>query len=557
MPKEKASKLPFYSYVDGVTSGKIVAGRFIQQAVERFVKDVDKKDFVFDYKAGERMISFAGMCNHWKGPKAGTPFILDPHQHFYLIQKYGWMDRDGLPRFRRSFKEIARKTGKTTEAALEALFHMAKGVEEAAQVFVGATKEDDAVLTVNDAGRIATASPALKGRFRVMIHEPYVRRVIYEPRNAFMTYMTKGHDGTDISMGIGDECHDWPDATIRNRIELGMGNRLAPMFSTITTAGYNKFGYCYSSLRHSSIQILNGSMEDDQQLILIFEMDEEDNWEDETVWVKANPNIPHSTTQLKSLQAQYRKAKNEGGQMEVAFKTKNLNMWTDAVSVWIQDDVWMKNAHGINEDDLKEVDCYGGLYTSGTESLNCFVLYFPDVRGKEVFKLWTWLPEKFVKLQNDKVDYQKWVPGFITETPGTDADHQFIAKDVLDICLKYQVQVIGFEQTFAQFVAPELEGQGIIVMQINQGFNNLGQQTALFQKMAREGKIEHFKNPVFRYQIGNVVTHRNAKDGTEKPDRGASGPRIGAVSAALNAMVAKFEATKNQMSNFTFDSIKL
>ena len=549
-------KEPFYEYAQGVSSGKIVAGKLIKLAVQRFYKDLDRKDFVFDYKEGMRLVNFAKLCHHWKGPKKGTPIDFEPHQYFYLIQKYGWKNKEtGLPRFRRSFKEIARKQYKTTEAAVESLFHMAKGLEESAQVWCGATKEADAVLVVNDAGRIALASPELRSSFTVQIHEPYCRRVIYKKRDAFMTYMTaQPQDGADVSMGIGDECHDWSDSGTRDRIESGMGNRIAPIFSAITTAGFNKFSYCYSTLRATGIKILEGSQVDDEQLVMIYEMDEGDNWEDEKMWEKSNPNIRFSQTQLPYLRGQYTKAKNEGGKTEVNFKTKNLNLWTDSFEVWIQDDIWMNNAHGMTLESLKTVDCFGGLYTSASESLNCFVLYFPDVRGKQIFRVWSWLPEKYVKSNEDEIDYQKWVDeDFVIQTSGNAQDHKSIASDVLKICLEYQIQVIGFEKTFAQYVVPELEAEGYPMMEINQGFNNLGQQTDSFKKWAKEGQIEHFGNPVLRWHVSNTVTHRNKTDGAEKPDRGASGSRIGAVAACLNAMVAKYEATKEGiMNDFTF-----
>lgn len=552
----KKSKAPFWEYVEGVESGKLSSGKLMKLAVKRFISDVDKKDYIFNYDAGYRVIEFIEkFCHHWKGPNAGKPFVLDPHQHFYLIQKYGWMS-EGLPRFRRSLKMIARKTGKTTEAALEALFHMSKGIEESAQVFTCATKEDDAVLVVNDAGRIAMSSPALKPRFRCMIHEPYVRRVIFEKRNAFMTYMTKGHDGADISMGIGDECHDWPDASIRNRIELGMGNRLAPMFSVITTAGFNKYGYCYSSLRDSGIKILQGTQDDDQQLIVIFEMDEKDDWNDESKWIKANPNIPYSPTQLKNIQAQYIKAKNEGGEMEVAFKTKNLNMWTDASSVWVQDDTWTQNAHGGDTRGLLGRTCYGGLYTSSTESLNAFVLYFPGEQYHS-FLTWTWIPEKFVSKNSDNIDYRKWrVEGHVRETPGNSADHKVISRDVIEIIQQYDVRVIGFDKTFGQYVAPDIQACGYNVAEIYQGFSHLAQQTEEMEKLAKAGRIEHFNNPVFRWQMSNTVLHQNS-EGQKKPDKSASGSRIGVVSAALNAMAARFLLHKQFGElDLTFTSLK-
>jgi len=118
----KMSDEPLYQYVDGVLSGKEVVGKFMKLAVERFVRDCDKKNYIFDYEKGSRIIKFARLCNHWKGPKARTPLELDPHQHFYLIQKYGWTDPNtGLPRFSRTYKEIARKTGVTSAEDIRAL----------------------------------------------------------------------------------------------------------------------------------------------------------------------------------------------------------------------------------------------------------------------------------------------------------------------------------------------------------------------------------------------------------------------------------------------------
>lgn len=550
-------KLPFYEYVDGVIDGKLVVGNYMRLAVERFVKDRDKKDYIFDEKEGTRIISFAEkFCHHWKGPKMGKPILLEPHQHFYWMQKYGWRNPNtGLPRFRRSVKLIARKQYKTTEAAIESLFHMAKGIDQPAQVFTCATKEDDAVVVVNDAGRISQVSPKLKDKFRVSIHEPYVRRVFMN-NGSFMTYMTKGHDAVDISFGIGDECHDWPDAGIKNRIESAMGNRIAPMFSTISTAGFNKFGYCFNTLRDTGIKILKGVLEDDEQLIIFFEMDDGDDWKNKELWVKANPNLPYSPTHMPYLESEFKKALNEGGTTEVNFKTKNLNMWTDAPSVFIQDEVWMKNVYGTELKELENVPCYGGLYTASTESLNIFVLYFPKFKGElSAFLCWAWLPEKFIDENGDKMDYRKWVDsGNVTKTPGNSADHKFMSRDVIEICSRYNVMAVGFDKTFGQYVAPELDAEGIPVMEIYQGFNNLGQQTEDLKKMAKGLLIEHFNNPVLRWHLSNTVTHRNSEN-LEKPDKAASGSRTGAVSAILNAMVTKFETEKEGLSSFTFSSM--
>lgn len=553
------SKEPFYQYIDGVLSGKQVVGRLQRLAVERFVKDTDKKDYNFNYQEGIRIVNFAALCRHWKGAKTGTPIIFDPYQHFYLIQKYGWQEPvTKLPRFRRSYKQVGRKNAKTTELAIESLFHVIYGVEEAAQVWTCANKEDDAIIVVNDAGRISEVSPALRGKFKYQIRDPYIRRVIYPKRNAFMAFMTKGQDAVDTSFGIGDECHDWATANVKNRIESSMGNRIAPSFSNATTAGFNKFGYCFQTLRAVGIKILEGSIIDDQQLIDIHELDEGDDWQDRSVWPKANPLMHSSTTIRPYLETEFTKAKNNGGTDEVNFKTKNLNMWTDAASVWIQDETWMKSAPGISEDQLKESECFAGLYTAGKETVNCFVLYFPEVVQRDgqsvtAFLVWSWIPESFVSKNSDNMDYKRWVDsGHLTVTPGNEADHRIIAKDIIGICERYLVRVVGFDKTFGQYVAPDLEAEGIPVMEINQSFNNLGQQTEELRAMVKAGRVEHFQNPIIRWHISNTTTHRN-RDGVEKPDKQASGSRIGSVAAILNAMAARFILVKEGvMDDFSF-----
>lgn len=555
---DAVSKEPFYQYVEDVISEKEVVGKMIRQAVERFIKDCDRKDYVFDYKEGKRLINFAGLCHHWKGVKEGKPFELDPFQHFYLIQKYGWVNpNNGLQRFRRTYKQVGRKQAKTTELAIESLFHMTKGVDDSGQIWVCANKEDDAIIVVNDTGRIAQASPRLKDKFKYLTRDPYVRRVIYPARNSFMAYMTKGQDAVDTSMGIGDECHEWKNANVMNRIASSMGNRLCPTFTVVTTAGFDKFGYCYQTLRDKGKKILEGSIIDDEQLIVIYELDEDDNWEDEKLWIKANPLMHSSITVLPYLKSEFTKAKNNGGTDEVNFKTKNLNLWTDASTVWIKDENLMKSIPGINPEQLKGMECWGGLYSASKESLNSFVIYFPEVTQRNgtvitALLIWSWLPEAYIDKNSDNMDYRHMIEsGHVKVTPGNEADHRIISKDVIEIWNQYTFNCVGFDKTFGQYVAPDLENEGIPVMEINQSFNNLAQQTAEIEKMIGAGRLEWFQNPVFRWHLGNTVTHKNSQ-GVTKPDSQASGSRIGSVSAALNAMACKFLKQNEVMNDFKF-----
>ena len=106
----------FYQYAEGVMDGSIVSGKYVKLAVQRFYDDLKSAKYKFDFNTGHRVINFSEkLCNHWKGTMSGKPIILEPHQHFYIIQQFGWLRDDGTRRFRQSYKEVARKNGKTTE----------------------------------------------------------------------------------------------------------------------------------------------------------------------------------------------------------------------------------------------------------------------------------------------------------------------------------------------------------------------------------------------------------------------------------------------------------
>lgn len=541
---------PFYQYVEDVLGDRIVVGRFIRLAVERFIKDRDKKDFVFDEKEGQRIIDFSEkFCNHWKGPKRGKPILLEPHQNFYWMQKYGWKNPDtNLPRFRRSVKMIARKQYKTTEAAIESLFHMKKGVDQPAQVFTCATKEDDAVIVVNDAGRIAMGSPKIKSAFRCMIHEPYVRRVICD-NDSFMTYMTKGHDAVDISFGVGDECHDWPDASIKNRIESAMGNRVAPMFSTITTAGFEKAGYCFTTLRDTCIKILSGTLTDEEQLILIFELDEGDDWKDPDKWVKSNPNVPYSLTHKKYLESEFKKALNEGGTTEMNFKTKNLNMWVDAPATWVQGEIFAKNTHGISVQYLEGRECFGAWHNITAKDLNAFCLFFPNVKEDvHAVKMLFFIPSETLK-NNELERY----PEALHICPGNVLDNDFVIEKITEEISKYTLDSVVFRSGQENNeIVQALTRDGIICNPINQGFRSMSEPTAAWEKLLLGHQIEHFGNPVLSWCNSNTMAIRSGDD--IKIER--SGTRTCGIAACINALAQwKTIEAGGKMTNFQFESL--
>jgi phage terminase large subunit-like protein len=558
MARKKRPDKKFWQYIDDVESGRAITGEPVKLSVSRFLNDIKAKNFEFDFDRGERVVNFIEKyCRHWKGDYAGKPFLFQPHQHFHFINLFGWIRADGTRRFRSSYKEVARKNAKTTEGALGAIFHICKDNEQGAQVYAGATKEAQAMIVVNDAGQIIKRSPALAKRFKLFDRQGDIRRVVYPSTSSIITPIgrdSKTQDGFDPSMALIDEYHAHPTAHTRGVIESGMGSRSQPMSTIFTTAGANKQGPCYK-LRHTGIQILKGILKDDSFFINIHTLDFKekggDDWMNPEAWVKANPNMGTSVKMANMLDA-FTKAKNEGGETEVEFKTKNINMWTDSAGVWVPDELYMKNHHGTRATEMAGLLCYAGLDLASTTDINALILFFPEFRevnGKKISAIlpFFYIPEDNVDIMSrrDQVDYRAWVDaGYITTTPGNITDYNFIERDVIAFRQIYGFKSLAFDPWNAGNIIGDLSNEGVECHEMRQGFSSLSNPSKLFERMARSGQFEHFNNPVMRWMAGNVTLDRDAASNI-KPNKAKSVNKIDGISATINA-IGEWMTMKNE-----------
>jgi len=69
-----------------------------------------------------------------------------------------------------------------------------------------------------------------------------------------------------------------------------MGARPDGMIWCPTTAGYDLTSVGYA-LRSTAMKILDGVIQSDHTFVVLYELDEADDWRDEKVWVKSAPMI--------------------------------------------------------------------------------------------------------------------------------------------------------------------------------------------------------------------------------------------------------------------------
>lgn len=271
-------------YCKGVVSGKIVAGELIRLACQRQLDDLERAKtdklwgYRFDKAAANRVCRFVERLPHIKGELAKRRELirLEPWQCWILTTVFGWVRiKDGTRRFRRTYKEIARKNAKSTLSSGVGLYMEAADGEEGAEVYALATTRQQAGIVWRDAAAMVRKSPGLARRFG--IEAGALAIAIASSSATFQPLPGDPGDGTNPHCAIVDEYHEHKSPTAYDAMYSGMGARAQPLMWVITTAGYNRAGPCYQ-LRVYATKVLKGTVSDDSLFAAIYTLDDADDW---------------------------------------------------------------------------------------------------------------------------------------------------------------------------------------------------------------------------------------------------------------------------------------
>ena len=113
-----------HDYVDGLGNGTILANKYVQLSVARYVKDLKRSDLYWDEISVKRVLTFFSLLITNTNNEYAQ-FELMPFQVFIIANMYGFKwEVNGLRRFRYSYLEMARKSGKTMFSSGLALYHL-------------------------------------------------------------------------------------------------------------------------------------------------------------------------------------------------------------------------------------------------------------------------------------------------------------------------------------------------------------------------------------------------------------------------------------------------
>ena len=311
-----------YEYARDVLGKRVLANEKIKMACERFMMEISESEkdhypYRFDYEAAMRPIGF---MEKFLVPTKGnyTKFTLLPWQKFFEMILYGWLAKDtGYRRFREGFVAVPRANGKSTLLGGNGIFGSSKDGERGAANYLKANSKKQAARMFTECKKMIESSPVLAKRFRTLADAIY-----YDP--TYSTITSLSNDGANLQglnahMAVFDEVSEYETFEAINAIRRSFGKRTQPLLIFISAMGSVLDGpmmqyyqpadqVLKTALNPGGADAVMNPIVADSIFALVYELDQQDDIEDYTLWGKANPSLG-TLINLKDLRVEWERAK--------------------------------------------------------------------------------------------------------------------------------------------------------------------------------------------------------------------------------------------------------
>lgn len=525
----------YTDYPTKVLNGEIVAGLYIKQACQRFFDWLERDDLLFCPDRAEKVIKFISKFKHYKGKTAKQPFILSDWQEFiiYFIYGFYWKSNPDKRVIRNVYLECARKQGKSMFIAALSLYHLLGDGEPSAECYIVANsaKQADNLYTMS-----RTLANQLDPKQRFI--KSYRDSLKFAPTKSLLrtlSFNPTAADGFNASFVVTDEYHAAPNSQMYDVMKSSQLQRLNPLNIVITTAGHNLFSPCYE-MRNTCIDILAGVKQDDTQAAFIYELDENDEWDNADNYIKSNPNL-YVTIDPDDITAEVNRAKNnEGTKAEVM--TKTLNIWLQSAETWIGADIVNRASKPVDLKDYSGMTCYVGVDLAAVSDLTAVSVLIPT-DNKFVFKTWYFLPSDTLKTGVNSQSYLRYKRnGQLNVTPGNVTDYDYILNKIMSLQTDYNLYIAGiyYDSWNATQFAINATAQGLPMFPYSQSIGSFNKPTKEFERLIKSEKVTIENNDITRWCLSNVALKTDWNDNAKPVKSGADSEKIDGVIAMLQAL---------------------
>ena len=481
--------------------------------MKRFRNDLEKSkspDYPYEFKLelAERIVKFTEMMKQTDSNFAGQPLKLLPWQVFIFGNLFGWVRKDNnkLRRFRKAWLFVARKNGKSCMVSSFGIWDLLS--TPGAQVYLAATVKSQAKIIFTMISNMIDQNAMLSKRLKnYKSTTTIVNESNYGKLTALSADSKKTSDGLSPSMGIFDEC-SVSDYSIYKVIESGEGARQDSL-NILISSGSDRLDSMGKAECDRAEKILEGIIEDDTYFTVMYCIDKEDSWMDESKWIKANPSLGVTVSNefLHNLKVQAMQVPS----LQTEFRTKCCGEWLSNEHAWMKDSVWTKCMKSELPDMTKPYYANLSIDLSKANDLTSLTLCIYQ-NEKYYMKHYLYFPEDSLpdRIKTETDQWRQWFDnGIVTPTPGQTINYDWLLKQIENISNQYEISECLYDPYNSTKIVNDLENS-LILVPITQTLKNLSPYTKTYEKAILDGKIVD-PNPFMRWAMSNarVITDVN------------------------------------------------
>lgn len=503
-------------YAQQVVSGEIPACEWVRLACQRQISDLERQDWKwrFDQECGNRVCRFLERLPHVKGRWRTKTIKLEPWQCFFITALFGWVDEEGLRRFRKALIVVPRKNAKSTICAALALFLLCADGEPGAEVYSAAVTRDQAKIAWESAKLMVKRSPEMQDYFGI---EPLAHSIAIEHEGSSYKPLSRDADsleGLSPHAAVIDELHAHKTREVFDVLDEATGARRQPLIFMISTEGDSTEGVFAEQVEYGQ-QVLRSSHEDDSYFSLIYTIDKEDEWTSPDAWRKANPNLGVSVFE-QDMEIRCRQAI-ANADSQASFLTKRLNVRVGAGNAFFNMLAWTTICQDptLRLENFYQQPCLMHLDLASKKDLTAKIYLFK--RGEEyvVFGRY-YLPGDVIIAGSQNYDfYRGWAErNYLTLTDGNRTDYSTVEFHAVEDMRNFQLRAVGVDPLYnAEQLTQRLKDiHGLPMQEVPHNVPTFSEPMKVLEALIVAGKIKHNGDPVLAWAMGNVVAKRDAKD---------------------------------------------
>lgn len=387
-------------------------------------------------------------------------FPLLDWEKFLDACEYGLYYKDGSLVFNEFFIMAGRGFGKNGYIATEIFYQTTKqhGIPEY-DIDIIATSEEQAKTSFSDVHDLIENNTKLSNAFSIT--QEIIKNKTTKSTIRYNTSNSKTKDGKRPGHIFFDEIHAYENYKNIKVHTSGAGKKKNFRTTFITTDGDIRGGVI-DDYKKEAKDVFSGVIKKSKTLFFICKLDNEEEVNDSSNWIKANPSLIVFKDLYNTMLDEFEKAKNRP-ELYHEFMTKRMNIphvdETRVVAKW--EDIQATN-QPIPEEEIKGESCIGGLdYASVRDFCGVGLLFKHN--GRKIWKSHTFVNRNspHLKIINPEVIREADSKNEITwiNTPTIPPD--IVAEWFIQQMSKYNIIAIALDKVKANYFIEAFEKVGL------------------------------------------------------------------------------------------------